>query len=100
MAQTLLKRMEGDFDLSMFEDRYQTALQQLVDAKLKGKEPVISEKRERPTNVVNLFDALKASLDSDSAPAATKRTAPTKKPAKKKAAAGKTKAPAKARKRA
>jgi Ku protein len=101
MAQTLLKRMEGDFDLSMFEDRYQTALQQLVEAKMKGVEPVISEKRERPSNVVNLFDALKASLDADTPEPQRKRSAPVKSGAKKKAA---KKVPAdrqtKARKRA
>ncbi|MCD6073505.1 MAG: Ku protein, partial [Rhodospirillales bacterium] len=99
MAETLLERMEGEFDLTLFEDRYQTALQQLIDAKMKGQKPVISEKRERPANVVNLFDALKASLDSDTREPARKRTAPvkpTKKTAKKTAVAK----PAKARKRA
>jgi Ku protein len=63
MAETLLERMEGKFDLSMFEDRYQDALRNLVESKMKGQKPIKAEEPERPSNVVNLFDALKASLD-------------------------------------
>jgi Ku protein len=63
MAETLLERMEGKFDLSMFEDRYQDALKDLVESKMKGQKPIKAEEPERPSNVVNLFDALKASLD-------------------------------------
>lgn len=100
MAETLLERMEGDFDLTLFEDRYQTALQQLIDAKMKGKTPVITESRERPTNVVNLFDALKASLDADAPEPPRKRSAPVKSGAKKTAKKAPVARPAKARKRA
>jgi DNA end-binding protein Ku len=75
MAETLLDRMEGDFDLSMFEDRYQDALRDLVESKMKGKKYVAAEEPERPSNVVNLFDALKASLDKDGKPSG-RRTQP------------------------
>lgn len=63
MAETLLERMEGKFDLSMFEDRYQDAVKALVEAKMKGKKPVVVAQPERTSNVVDLFGALKASLD-------------------------------------
>jgi DNA end-binding protein Ku len=100
MAETLLERMEGEFDLTLFEDRYQTALQQMIDAKMKGQKPVISESRERPTNVVNLFDALKASLDADAPEPSRKRSAPVKSTAKKSVKKAAAARPAKARKRA
>ena len=100
MAETLLERMEGKFDLSMFEDRYQDALRKLVEAKMKGQKPIKAEEPERPSNVVNLFDALKASLDKGGKSAAQAKSHPrrtTKKAAKK---APRTTSRAKTRKRA
>lgn len=103
MAEALLKRMEGKFDLSMFEDRYQDALRDLVDSKMKGQKPIKTEEPDRPSNVVNLFDALKASLDKEggeksrtqSARSHPRRT--SKKPSAKKTSRTRS---AKARKRA
>jgi Ku protein len=83
MAELLIDKMEGPFDLSLFEDRYQKALQDLVEAKMKGQEPVVAEEPERPTNVVNLFDALKASLEGAGGRASTisrARAKPSRKP--------------------
>jgi DNA end-binding protein Ku len=62
LAETLIGKMEDKFDLSLFDDRYQEALHKLVDAKMKGKKVVAEPPAERPSNVINLFDALKASL--------------------------------------
>jgi DNA end-binding protein Ku len=78
MAEMLIERMEGPFDLSMFEDRYQAALHDLVEAKMKGQTPIVSEEPERPANVVNLFDALKASLESKGAQETPKPRAKSK----------------------
>jgi DNA end-binding protein Ku len=78
MAGLLIEKMEGPFDLTMFEDRYQKALQALVEAKMKGQKPVVAEEPERPTNVVNLFDALKASLEGAGGRAAAKPRARAK----------------------
>jgi len=77
MAETLIERMEGEFDLSMFEDRYQAALQELVEAKMKGKKITAPTEVERPSNVVNLFEALKASVAAEKGTgrAASKRPA-------------------------
>jgi DNA end-binding protein Ku len=78
MAELLIDKMEGPFDLSLFEDRYQKALQDLVEAKMKGQEPVVAEEPERPTNVVNLFDALKASVEGAGGSASSKSRARAK----------------------
>ncbi len=85
MAETLIERMEGEFDLSMFEDRYQAALRDLVEAKLKGKKITAAPEVERPSNVVNLFEALKASVAAESGSGA-KAKKPAAKAAKKAAA--------------
>ena len=62
MAETLIERLTGKFDLDMFEDRYQEALQKLVTAKQKGKKIVYAEEPERESNVVDITAALRASL--------------------------------------
>ena len=62
MAETLIDRLTGKFDRDMFEDRYQDALRKLVTAKQKGKKIVFAEEPERESNVVDITEALKASL--------------------------------------
>jgi Ku protein len=102
MAELLIGKMEGPFDLSLFEDRYQAALEELVEAKMKGQKPVVAEEPERPTNVVNLFDALKASLEGTGAggakPRAERKT--TRKPESARKSADSKPAKPKRRKRA
>ena len=75
MAETLIERMEGEFDLSMFEDRYQAALRDLVEAKMKGKKITAAPEVERPSNVVNLFEALKASVAAEGGSGKAKKPA-------------------------
>jgi len=75
MAETLIERMEGEFDLTMFEDRYQGALKELVEAKMKGKKITAAPDVERPSNVVNLFEALKASVAAEGGKGSTKKPA-------------------------
>jgi Ku protein len=62
MAETLIERLTGKFDMDMFEDRYQEALQKLVADKQKGKKIVYAEEPERESNVVDITEALRASL--------------------------------------
>ena len=78
MAEMIIKQKEMAFDPENFEDRYEAALMELVKAKIAGKEPVISKAPEQG-KVVNLMDALKASLEEERAPAASSKA---KKPAK------------------
>jgi len=74
LAVHILETKKGHFDPGKFEDRYENALQDLIRAKRAGKAPpVLSEPR--PSNVVNLMDALRRSAKSEhNRPAATRRS--------------------------
>jgi DNA end-binding protein Ku len=83
MAETLIERISGKFDRDMFEDRYQEALHKLVAAKQKGKKVVFAEEPERDSNVVDITEALKASLRGTTKAANTNRSrsSPKRRPA-------------------
>jgi DNA end-binding protein Ku len=91
LASHIIERKQAQFDPSGFDDRYEEALLALVEAKRKGRKPPVARPAERPSNVVNLFDALKRSLGEDDAPKKAAKKAPSKaaKPARKPAAARK-----------
>jgi DNA end-binding protein Ku len=102
LAEALIRQKTTDFDPKQYEDRYEQALMAMIKEKLKGHKPIIAEAPERG-NVVNLMDALKASL-GQSKPAAASKTkpaapeadsAPAEKP--KRAASGTRRSPAKAK---
>jgi DNA end-binding protein Ku len=60
LAGQILDSKKGHFEPAKFEDRYENALMDLIKAKRAGKKPpVVSE--ERPSNVINLMDALRKS---------------------------------------
>jgi DNA end-binding protein Ku len=60
LAVQILDSKKGHFDPSKFEDRYETALMDLIKAKRAGKKPpAVSEAK--PSNVINLMDALRKS---------------------------------------
>ena len=64
MASSLIDSMTEDFDPAAYHDGYREALQELVDAKIEGREvaqPEAPVSEEEPTS---LADALKASLDA------------------------------------
>lgn len=62
MAKTLINSMDTPFEPSKYTDEYQTRLRELLEAKISGKEVV--EARQEPTgNIINLMDALKASVE-------------------------------------
>jgi DNA end-binding protein Ku len=71
LARQLIDRQVGAFKPTDTEDRYETRLREVIDAKLKGEgiEPEAPEDEDRG-NVVDLMAARKASL-SNSAPAAS-----------------------------
>jgi DNA end-binding protein Ku len=62
MAKTLINSMDTPFDPSQYHDEYQTKLKELIEAKIAGKE-IVADKSEQPNNVINLMDALKASVE-------------------------------------
>jgi DNA end-binding protein Ku len=87
LATQLIDRQTGSYDPSDIEDKYETRLRAMIDAKLKG-EGIVDEPMEEPDrgNVVDLMAALRKSLgDTDKGPTKAK-------PASK---AGRTKTPAK-----
>ncbi len=101
LATALIAKRTSAFDPAKFHDHYKEALQALIDAK-RGKAPAKPEAPEvKPSNVIDLMSALKASIEKGG-----KADAPAKAPVKKPAAKAvkppaKTAAPAKpARKRA
>lgn len=72
LASHILNTKAAHFDPSKFEDEYENALKALVRRKASGKPIKASEREEKRDNVVNLMDALKASLKGK--PAAKRRT--------------------------
>ena len=76
LATQLVQRQSGKYDSGDLEDRYETRLRALIDAKLKGEGIEASEPEEPDrTNVVDLMAALKKSLGQ----AEEKKAAPAKK---------------------
>jgi DNA end-binding protein Ku len=76
MAESLVESMASDFVPSEFEDEYQKALFDLVEAKLEGAEPAPAEAQEAATTeVVDLLAALQASVDRARASRGEKRAA-------------------------
>jgi DNA end-binding protein Ku len=64
LAVQIVESKKVHFDPSKFEGRYDNALMNLIKAKRTGKAPpVLAE--ERPSNVINLMDALRRSARSD-----------------------------------
>ena len=85
LAKQLIQRQTTTYDPSDLEDRYETRLRAMIDAKLKGEGIDVSEPAEPDrTNVVDLMAALKKSLAQEAAP---KKTAQSSVPAKPKRAA-------------
>ena len=92
LAEALIAQKSAKFDPAAYEDRYETALMAMIKEKLKGHKPIIAAAPERG-NVVNLMDALKASLGQAKPAAPSKSKAPAEeKPAAKKRAPAKAKA--------
>ena len=88
LAEALIKQKETTFDPKNYEDRYEAALMTMIREKLKGHKPIIAAAPERG-NVINLMDALKASLGQAKPPAKSKSKAgEVEKPAAKVAASG------------
>jgi len=64
MASSLIDSMAGDFVPDAFTDDYRAALQEVIDAKVEGREIVAPEEEEEaPSAAVDLMAALKASVE-------------------------------------
>jgi DNA end-binding protein Ku len=104
MAESLVASMAGHFDAEEFTDDYRAALQEVIDAKIEGRE-VVEPDEVQPSSgtVVDLMSALRASVEAAKKGRGEAAAPATKAAAKKTAAASKapaekapaTKAPAK-----
>ena len=64
LAETIIDKMTGEFEPEKFEDRYESAMIELIRSKQAGL-PALKEKpAARPANVVNLMDALRRSIEA------------------------------------
>jgi DNA end-binding protein Ku len=75
LAAHILAGKETTFDPRKFKDEYEAALKKLVARKAKGHSIEEPKPAERPSNVVNLMDALRQSLGQGAKPAPRKRKA-------------------------
>jgi DNA end-binding protein Ku len=64
LATHIIGRKKGHFDTSKFEDRYEDALIEMLAAKGEGR-AMKMKAPEKGSNVVNLMDALRRSIESD-----------------------------------
>jgi DNA end-binding protein Ku len=88
LAVHILDSKAAHFDPSKFEDEYENALKTLVKRKAAGKPVKVTEREERPDNVINLMDALRQSLKGKTAAkrsghASSRTSRRTSRPAKK-----------------
>ena len=96
LAKQLIDRQTTMYDPSDLEDRYETRLRALIDAKLKGEGIDVSEPAEPDrTNVVDLMAALKKSLAQEATP--TKAAQSSAQPKPKRAAAAQAAKPGRKR---
>lgn len=65
IAGMLIDKKLTEFDPSKFDDRYEEALIELIDAKRKGKKPPQKVLPPEPKNVVNLAEVLRKSLEQE-----------------------------------
>ena len=81
MATQLIEAYTHPLQLGDFKDDYEAALQKLIDAKQKNVPLPLEDEAPKPTKVINLMDALRASISNAKHPAASGRRA-TKVPKK------------------
>lgn len=62
LAQTLIRESsEDEFDFTQYKDPYRKRVEQLINAKIKGRE-IVAPHEDAPKQIVNLMDALKQSV--------------------------------------
>jgi DNA end-binding protein Ku len=84
IAEKIIDQQRGDFDPTLFVDRYEQALREVIQRKREGMPVAVAADEVPETNVVNLMDALRRSLGKaggeplQKRPAAAIRNKPTK----------------------
>ena len=77
MAKALINSMDTPFNPSAYKDEYQIKLKELIEKKISGQE-IVAAKDDVPNNVINLMDALKASIEQAKPTGKTKRAKSSK----------------------
>jgi DNA end-binding protein Ku len=72
LAKHIVNSKSGDLEPEKFEDHYEAALIDLINKKRNG-QPMTAKARPAVGNVVNLMDALRASLGQEQAPKTAKK---------------------------
>lgn len=62
MAKTLINSMDKEFQPEAYHDEYQERLKELIHQKIQGKE-IVAPAAEKESNVIDLMEALKASIE-------------------------------------
>ena len=75
MAKMLVENLASEWDPEKYADDYQQNLMRVIKAKLKGKEPdLIVDERPRDSNVIDLMERLRQSLNQSGGRGAKKST--------------------------
>ncbi len=75
LALHIVETKRGDFEPQAFEDQYEEALKEIIEKKASGQK-IERSKEPSQGNVVNLMDALRASVEAEGRLSATKKHAP------------------------
>jgi DNA end-binding protein Ku len=79
MAKMLVENLAAEWNPDKYEDDYRENLMRVIKAKMKGKEPdLVVDERPRDSNVVDLMERLRQSLDKSSGRSGAKKSARTK----------------------
>ena len=73
VAKQLITSMVQDFDPSLYKDEYQVRLKEIIESKIAGKE-IVSATPNKTTNIIDLMEALQASLKEEKGKKPGKRT--------------------------
>ena len=83
MAKQLIQSMVQEFDPSLYEDEYQVRLKEIIEDKIAGKD-IVSATPEKKTNVIDLMEALQASVKEEKSKKPKAKKSTTKKASTKK----------------
>jgi DNA end-binding protein Ku len=75
LAKHIVDTKAGHFKPEKFEDHYEQALRDLLKKKQEGK-PIERPKERKPSNVVNLMDALRKSVEAEAGSGERRKTKP------------------------
>ena len=100
MAIALIDQLTGPFEPDQVTDEYRKALEQVIEVKMSGGQPVSAAPIPAQGKVGDLMEALKASIEATKSQRASESKAPASAPEKKAPASQKTKPKAKVKAKA